>query len=166
MYGISFAEYVRSRKLTLAGYDLKSTNLRVIDISYRYGYDSPTSFTKAFQQFHGITPTQARNIDAQLRVIPKMQIALKQRYTWSIKQKPGFRLLGKKRHYRKGEQYTKIPAFWSECQRDGTFSQLITMDQGTPQGVFGLYPYENFNSDRQNYSLMVISDDALPKGYY
>ena len=68
MYGISFAEYVRSRKLTLAGYDLKSTNLRVIDISYRYGYDSPTSFTKAFQQFHGITPTQARNIDAQLRV--------------------------------------------------------------------------------------------------
>ena len=111
MYGISFAEYVRSRKLTLAGYDLKSTNLRVIDISYRYGYDSPTSFTKAFQQFHGITPTQARNIDAQLRVIPKMQIALKQRYTWSIKQKPGFRLLGKKMHYRKGEQYTKIPAF-------------------------------------------------------
>ena len=87
-------------------------------------------------------------------------------YTWSIKQKPGFRLLGKKMHYRKGEQYTKIPAFWSECQRDGTFSQLITMDQGTPQGVFGLYPYENFNSDRQNYSLMVISDDALPKGYY
>ena len=166
MYGISFAEYVRSRKLTLAGYDLKSTNLRVIDISYRYGYDSPTSFTKAFQQFHGITPTQARNIDAQLRVIPKMQIASKQRYTWSIKQKPGFRLLGKKMHYRKGEQYTKIPAFWSECQRDGTFSQLITMDQGTPQGVFGLYPYENFNSDRQNYSLMVISDDALPKGYY
>ena len=32
MYGISFAEYVRSRKLNLAGYDLKSTNLRVIDI--------------------------------------------------------------------------------------------------------------------------------------
>ncbi len=52
MYGISFAEYIRSRKLTLAGYDLKSTNLKVIDISYKYGYESPTSFTKAFQLFH------------------------------------------------------------------------------------------------------------------
>ena len=105
MYGISFAEYVRSRKLTLAGYDLKSTNLRVIDISYRYGYDSPTSFTKAFQQFHGITPTQARNIDAQLRVIPKMQIALKQRYTWSIKQKP------------EGRDFHRVPAvFWQVCR--------------------------------------------------
>ena len=52
MNGISFSEYVRSRKLTLAGYDLKSTDKKVVDISYQYGYDSPTSFTKAFQQFH------------------------------------------------------------------------------------------------------------------
>ena len=37
MNGISFAEYVRSRKLTLAGYDLKSTDLRIVDISYKYG---------------------------------------------------------------------------------------------------------------------------------
>lgn len=51
MNGISFAEYIRLRKLTLAGYDLKSTDLKVIDISYKYGYDSPTSFTKAFQLF-------------------------------------------------------------------------------------------------------------------
>ena len=42
MNGISFAEYVRSRKMTLAGYDLKSTEMKVVDISYKYGYDSPT----------------------------------------------------------------------------------------------------------------------------
>ncbi len=53
MNSISFSEYVRSRKLTLAGYDLKSTDMKVVDISYKYGYNSPTSFTKAFQQFHG-----------------------------------------------------------------------------------------------------------------
>ena len=33
MNGISFSEYVRSRKLTLAGYDLKSTDKKVVDIS-------------------------------------------------------------------------------------------------------------------------------------
>ena len=53
MNGISYAEYVRHRKLTLAGYDLKSSPIKVVDLSYKYGYDSPTSFTKAFQQFMG-----------------------------------------------------------------------------------------------------------------
>ena len=66
MNGISFAEYIRSRKLTLAGYDLKSTDLKVIDISYKYGYASPTSFTKAFQLFHGVSPREARNQNVTL----------------------------------------------------------------------------------------------------
>lgn len=65
MNGISFSEYIRSRKLTLAGYDLKSTDLKVVDISYKYGYASPTSFTKAFQQFHGVTPKEARDKETE-----------------------------------------------------------------------------------------------------
>ena len=73
MNGISFSEYIRSRKLTLAGYDLKSTDLKVVDISYKYGYASPTSFTKAFQQFHGITPKEARDGRSELKIAPKMQ---------------------------------------------------------------------------------------------
>ncbi len=47
MNGISFAECIHLRKLTFTGYDLKSTDLKVIDISYKYGYDSLTSFTKS-----------------------------------------------------------------------------------------------------------------------
>lgn len=165
MNGMSFAEYVRSRKLTLAGYDLKSTNLRVIDISYRYGYDSPTSFTKAFQQFHGITPRAARDVNAKLRIVPKMQIISKQEYSWRIEEKPAFRLIGKSIEYSQGEQYTKIPEFWSNCQRDGTFSHLISIDQGTPQGLFGLYHGDNSCSQKKEYSIMVISDMDLPDGY-
>ena len=86
MNGISFAEYTRSRKLTLAGYDLKSTNLKVIEISYKYGYDSPTSFTKAFQSFHGVSPKEARNPDVALKVTPKMQIMESQNYSWKLEQ--------------------------------------------------------------------------------
>ena len=92
MNGISFSEYIRFRKLTLAGYDLKSTKKRVIDISYQYGYDSPTSFTKAFQQFHGVTPKEAREKDVKLRVVPKMQVFVRQQYSWRLEQKPAFRL--------------------------------------------------------------------------
>lgn len=95
MNGISFAEYVRSRKLTLAGYDLKSTDLRIIDISYKYGYNSPTSFTKAFQQFHGVSPKEAREKDIELAVMPKMQIEDKQKYSWKLERKPSLHLIGK-----------------------------------------------------------------------
>lgn len=63
MNGISFAEYIRLRKLTLAGYNLKSTEMKVVDISYKYGYDSPTSFIKVFSHFHGVCPSMARNFN-------------------------------------------------------------------------------------------------------
>lgn len=92
MNGISFAEYIRSRKLTLAGYDLKSTDLKVIDISYKYGYDSPTSFTKAFQLFHGVSPRDARNPNVILKVVPKMQILERHEYSWKLEQKKVFGL--------------------------------------------------------------------------
>lgn len=49
--------------MTLAEYDLKSTSIKVVDSSYKYGYDSPTSFTKAFHQFHEISPKEARDTD-------------------------------------------------------------------------------------------------------
>ena len=58
--GLSISEYIRNRRLTLAGEELNSTRAKVIDISLKYRYDSPDSFTKAFTRFHGVTPTAAR----------------------------------------------------------------------------------------------------------
>ena len=56
MNGISFAEYIRSRKLTLAGYDLKNTDLKVIDIMENYGFHNQSYFTRAFQKKYHKTP--------------------------------------------------------------------------------------------------------------
>lgn len=165
MNGISFSEYIRYRKLTLAGYDLKSTKNRVVDISYQYGYDSPTSFTKAFQQFHGMAPKEARNTDAKLRVVPKMQITVKQQYSWRLEEKQAFRLIGKSIRCANGEQQVKIPEFWSSCQNSGVFSELISKDAGNPKGLFGLYRYWEKNRKEIEYSIMVVADGALPEGY-
>lgn len=165
MNGVSFSEYIRSRKLTLAGYDLKSTEKRVVDISYQYGYNSPTSFTKAFQQFHGVTPKEARSRGTKLRVVPKMNISAKQQYFWQLEQKPAFRLIGKSIRCADGEQYAKIPKFWNDCQENGTFSMLAVMDEGTPGGMFGLYNYEKSCPKEIEYSIMVISDKEVPEGY-
>ena len=58
--GYSLSEYIRRRKLTLAGSEVSSTNEKIIDIAIKYGYDSPDSFTKAFIRFHGVTPSAVR----------------------------------------------------------------------------------------------------------
>ena len=63
--GYSISEYIRNRRLTLAGGELKNTQAKVIDVALKYGYDSPDSFTKAFTRFHGVTP--AKISDVQLK---------------------------------------------------------------------------------------------------
>ena len=49
--GFSVAEYIRNRRLALAGNDLLISDDKIIDIAMKYGYDSPDSFTKALQDF-------------------------------------------------------------------------------------------------------------------
>lgn len=168
MNGISFSEYVRSRKMTLAGYDLKSTDMKIVDVSYKYGYNSPTSFTKAFQQFHGVSPKEARNKEFQLCVTPKMQILYKQQYSWRLEHKPAFRLIGKTKKIScaNNEHYQKIPAFWNECQKNGTYSTLLSFDTASPKGLFGLFGLCDENPDMLEYSIMVISDKDLVQGFH
>lgn len=40
-------------------------------------YDTPTSFTKAFQQFHGLSAKVARQSNIKLSVYSKMKINIK-----------------------------------------------------------------------------------------
>ena len=63
---LSISEYIRNRRLTLAGEDVKNTQAKVIDIAAKYFYDSPDSFTKAFARFHGATPTGMKGATAVL----------------------------------------------------------------------------------------------------
>lgn len=45
---VPLSEYIRRRRLTQAAYELKNSNIKVIDLAYKYGYESPDSFTRAF----------------------------------------------------------------------------------------------------------------------
>lgn len=167
MNGISLADYIRYRKLTLAGYDLKSTSMKVIEVSYKYGYDSPTSFTKAFQNFHGITPTQARQPNVSLSVYPKMRQQQKQRYHWRLEQKQELHLIGKTITISKNDQnpITQIPKFWHTCQCDCTFSTLIALDTNEPKGMFGIFLQDDSTSNELIYALMVCSSKQAPAGF-
>jgi AraC-like DNA-binding protein len=57
--GVSVGEYIRNRRMTLAGEDLSASANKVLDIALKYGYETPESFSKAFSRFHGILPSEA-----------------------------------------------------------------------------------------------------------
>ena len=69
--GQTFSDYVRKRRLSLAGYDLYSTDLRVIDVALKYGYENATAFSRAFEKFHGIKPSAVTK-NTKLKNFPRV----------------------------------------------------------------------------------------------
>lgn len=57
MTDMTLREYIRRRRLSLAAVELQKGNRKVTDIAMKYGYESPTAFTRAFKNFHGTTPS-------------------------------------------------------------------------------------------------------------
>lgn len=101
--GYTLGEYIRSRRLTLAGAELASTREKVIDVAYRYGYESPESFAKAFQKFHGVSPSQARKSDVTLRSFSRLHIKVSLEggcvMNYRMEEKPAMLLTGYKRRF-------------------------------------------------------------------
>lgn len=58
--GFSINEYIRNRRLSLAGQELFMGKSKVIDVALKYHYETPESFAKAFSRFHGVTPSSIR----------------------------------------------------------------------------------------------------------
>jgi AraC family transcriptional regulator len=99
--GISLSEYIRRRRLTLAGLDLKDSDLRIIDVAVKYGYSSADSFSRAFHSMHGILPSEARGEKTQLKAYPRMtfQLSIKGgcEMNYRIVEKEPFKLVGFKK---------------------------------------------------------------------
>ena len=72
---ITLSEYLRSRRLTEAAINLRDTDEKIIDIAFKYGYESSDSFGTAFKSFHGFTPTEVRN-GKPFKVFSRVQLAL------------------------------------------------------------------------------------------
>ena len=77
--GFTLSEYIRRRRLTLAGSELISTDSKIIDIALKYVNDSPDSFTKAFIRFHGVSPSEARKNGALIKWCYTKKVDTKQR---------------------------------------------------------------------------------------
>ena len=162
--GYTVAEYIRKRRLALAGSELVSTDAKVIDVALKYGYDSPDSFTKAFTRFHGITPSMVRKDGAVLKSFAplKINLSLEGGYLmdYKITQKDSFTVIGTARMFLYENAQQEIPKFWNEHYAAGNGKVVC--------GMYGICYDENRQGDEFEY---LIADNynpsrEVPEGFF
>lgn len=172
MANTTLAEYIRRRKLSRAAFDLQGSDAKVIDVALRYGYDSPTSFTRAFSALHGVTPSDAKKDGIAFVSYPPIsfQISIKgvHAMNYRIETKEAFRMIGPRiTTTLKDEQAFKdIPEFWGKVGMSGQIGQLVGMMDAEPKGVFGLGISDPGNSDNNFYYISVASTLSVPDGMH
>lgn len=68
--GITLTEYIRKRRLSKAFEELKGNEVKIIDLAIKYQYDSSISFSRAFKNMFGMTPTECKNGQVEYKQFP------------------------------------------------------------------------------------------------
>ncbi|MDX3339655.1 AraC family transcriptional regulator [Streptomyces sp. ME02-6979.5a] len=97
--GIPLSEYVRRRRMTLAGAEVLAGERTLLDVAVRYGYSSGEAFARAFRAVHGVGPGEARRTGAALHSQPRMSFRLivegSSSMRYRVVEKDRFRLVGR-----------------------------------------------------------------------
>lgn len=96
--GIPLSEYIRKRKLSCAAFDLMNSNIKVIDVAFKYGYENATSFSRAFFSFHKVKPSAVRHntkIKEFPRIIFREETPVRSDIEYSVVELPRLILYGK-----------------------------------------------------------------------
>lgn len=122
MTGYSIGEYIRCRKLYLAALDVIATDEKMIDLAYKYGYDTPESFTRAFSRFHGLSPAQIKKDTSKIKVFLPLKIKVLIQggndMDYVVEQMKGFKVIGFERVFSYETSYKEIPKYWDEfCEK-------------------------------------------------
>lgn len=165
---VPLAEYIRRRRMTLAAFDLQCGSEKIIDIALKYGYDSPTSFNRAFHNVHGVSPTEARTKGAALKAFPRIsfKITIKgdAEMNYKILTMEAFRIVGVKEHYNMSveECFEKVPQFWGRTIQSGTVTEILKLMDKEPYGLLGVSPC--MNGQDFDYYIAVATDQETPDG--
>lgn len=160
--GYSLMEYVRNRRLSLAGQELISSDITITELAMKYGYDSPDSFSKAFARFHGFTPSMARRKGSMLKIFAplKLTISLKGGYLmdYRITKKESFTVLGLSRKFTYEQAKEGVSAFWAK--------RLSSESGQCVRGMFGINIDPRMGNETFEYMIADIYNPAadIPEG--
>ena len=132
--GVSISDYIRNRRLSFAGEELILSNIKIIDLALKYGYETPESFTKAFTRFHGHTPSFVRQNRVGLKTFNPICIEISieggSLLDYEIIDHPPIRMLGKSKMFNSiciEENNINIPSFCRDCYNDDGFRKIFTL---------------------------------------
>ena len=75
--GIPISEYIRKRRMSRAAEDLLFKNISVTETAIKYGYDAPSSFSRAFKEFHGFSPNEITKGECKLNMFTPLEFEMK-----------------------------------------------------------------------------------------
>jgi AraC family transcriptional regulator len=152
--GFTVGEYIRRRRLALAGSELVATDRKIIDIALKYGYDSPDSFTRSFTRFHGLTPTAVRKNGAMIKSFAplKIKFILEGGYTmdYRIVEKDAFTVVGVSKVLKYETAMEEVPKMWAEffrSEKSGAICSMygVNIDESMGGNEFEYLIADNYN---------------------
>lgn len=177
MTGYTVSEYIRYRRLYLAALDVLADNERIIDLSCKYGYETPESFTKAFCRFHGISPLKLRNNTARLQTfLPlKVTVEIKGGYDmdYSIEKMDAITMLGFERTFDYDSANREIPKFWDDFYQKNCHDtsnpeltkQVVAAASASKVGEYGICIDDSPEKNTFRYMIAGIYDGGIvPEG--
>lgn len=178
MTGYTMAEYVRNRRLYLAALDVIADREKVIDLAFKYGYETPEGFSKAFTRFHGVSPVQLRRDASRLCVFLPLKINITVRggneMDYIVEREQAFTLIGFEKEFSADDSYEQIPKFWNEyrekfCEKlipgKAPQGELETAVFNCHVGMFGVCIEKPDQNGRFRYLIAgIYTGGAVPEG--
>lgn len=168
--GIPLSEYIRRRRMTQAAFELQSTDTKVLDVALKYGYTSPTSFNRAFQSIHGISPACAKSQGSVLHAYPPIKFQVKvtggEAMPYRVENKESMRIVGIRIPLTEDMEENKklVPPFWNRTLQDGQFTDICKLSNQIPGVVLGVTAYQS--PDEIYYYIAVSSSQSAPVGMF
>ncbi|MFG2879672.1 GyrI-like domain-containing protein [Streptomyces sp. NPDC048337] len=138
--GIPLSEYVRRRRLTVAGAEVLAGERTLLEIAVRYGYTSGEAFARAFRAMHGVGPSEARRTGAHLHSQQRMSFRLiiegSSSMRYKVVEKEAFRVVGRKARVPLVHEGVNpaIAAFIRSLDRD-TLQRIENLSDQAPDGI-------------------------------
>lgn len=121
MTGCSIGEYIRYRRLYLAAFEVIQDEEKIIDIAYKYGYETPESFTKAFTRFHSASPAQIKKKPDHVKMFLPLKIHIEVKggndMDMTVEKMTGFKVIGFDKVFLSETAQEEIPKYWTEFQK-------------------------------------------------
>lgn len=170
--GYTIDEYVRNRQLYQAALLLASSQSKIIDVAYRFHYETPESFSKAFKRFHGASPREVQSDHGKIRSFLPLTISTSikggHQMEYEITKVPAFKIIGIEKRFSLEKSYKTIPEFWDEtkkkiCGPDYQFKELV---ESCSIGEFALCINDNPKGSDFLYVIGgTYHGEKVPKGY-